>query len=80
MSHGNAVVDGYGVELGGIAAHAFYLFLHYLSDFVQMRMSRHKLCERVHHSYHGLSELLPPHAGGDPQCPGSRHASALCTY
>ena len=45
MPHGNAVVDGDGIELCGIAAQRFYLLFHYLTYLMQMGMTRNKLSE-----------------------------------
>ena len=45
MSHGNTIIYSYGIELSRIATHSLYLFLNYLSYFVQMSMTRNKLCK-----------------------------------
>ena len=79
VSHGDAVVDGDGIELGGKAAQFFNLFLDILTDFVQVDVTGYKLRERVDDGNDGLSHLLALHAVGHPQrtCPG--HAAALRT-
>ena len=77
MSHGDTVVDGDGIEFGGIAAHGLYLLLDDLSDFMQMGMSRHKLGERIDHCDDGFAELFTLHTCGDPECSGSCHSSSF---
>ena len=80
VSHGNAVVYGDGVELSGIAAHFFYLFLYYLSCLVQMSMSGHKLSERVNDGDDRLAKLLAFHAVGHPEGACAGHSSAFGAY
>ena len=77
VTHGDAVVDGDGIELCGIAAEFLYLALHHLSYFVQVGVSRHKLREGIDHGDDGFPKLLPLHTGGHPQCPGSCHLASL---
>ena len=79
VSHGNAVVNGDGVELGRIAAKSFYLFLYYLSSLVQMGMSGHKLGERVDNGNDRLAKLLTLHAIGHPEGAGAGHSPAFGT-
>ena len=80
MAHGNTVVYGYGIELCGIASHALYLGLHYLTNLVQMCVTRHKLCEGVHYGYDGLAKHLSLHAVCHPQGSCAGHAATLCTH
>ena len=77
VPHGYAVVDGDGVELSGIAAEVFYLFLYDLPYLVEVCMSGNELSERVDHSDDGLSELFALHAVGYPQGTRTCHASAF---
>ncbi len=77
VSHGDAVVHGNGVELGGIAPHGLYFLFHYLPYFVQMRVSGNKLREAVYYGYDRFAELLVFHTGGHPQGACSRHSSAF---
>ena len=80
VTHGNTVVYGYGIELCGIASHALYLGLHYLTNLVQMCVTRHKLCEGVHYGYDGLVKHLSLHAVCHPQGSCTGHAATLSTH
>ena len=80
MAHGYAVVYGYGVELGSIASHAFYLGLHYLAYLVQMSVPGYKLGKRIDDGYDGLAKHFPLHAIGHPQGAGACHTSPLGAY
>ena len=77
MPHGDAVVDGDGIELGGETALFFNLRLHELPYFVQMHVPGDELRERIDDGDDGLSHLFFLHAVGDPQGAGACHASAL---
>ena len=66
MAHGNTIVNGYGVELGSIAAHLLYLLTDNLSNLMQMGMARYKLSERVDNGYDGFAKLFPLHSCGHP--------------
>ena len=66
VSHGDTVVNGYGVEFRGIASHSLYLALHSLSYLVEMGMSGNKLCERVNDGYDGFAKLLALHSVRHP--------------
>ena len=68
VTHCDAVVDGYRVEFGGIAAHGLNLFLDYLANLVQMGVTRYKLCEGIYYGDDGLAKLFALHSGGYPQC------------
>ena len=78
VPHGDAVVDGYRVELGCETSKFLNLLFYKLSDFVQVRVPGHKLGERVDNGNHGLAYLLLLHSVGSPQSPCSRHAASLC--
>ena len=80
MPHCNTVVNGYGIELCGIASHLFNLTLYYLTYLMQVGMSGHKLRKRVDHGYDRLAKLPALHARCHPQRPGSCHASAFRTH
>jgi hypothetical protein len=45
VTHGNTVIHGNGIELGGKAAQTFNLSLDNLAGLVQMGVARYKLCE-----------------------------------
>ena len=77
MPHGYAIVYGYGVELGGIAASLLYLRLDVLPNLVQMRMAWHELREGVDDGDDGFPHLLFFHAVGHPQGAGACHAATL---
>ena len=80
VAHGNAVVDGDGVELSGIAAKSFYFFFNDLSSLVQMSMSGHKLGKRVYNGNNRFAKLLALHAIGHPQCTGTSHSPSFGAY
>ncbi len=66
VSHGDAVVDGYGVEFGGEASETFDLGFHYLSGFMQMGVAGDELREGVDNGNYRTAELLGFHASGAP--------------
>ena len=77
VAHGNAVVDGNGVELGCVAPQSFDFLLHDLSCFVQVGVTGHKLGEGINYGNDRLAKLLTFHAVGDPQGAGSGHAPSF---
>ena len=78
VAHSYSVVDGYGIEFGGKAAEAFYLFLYNLSGIMQVGMTRNKLGKRVYNGYHRTAHLFLRHAVRSPESPGAGHSSAFC--
>ncbi len=66
VSHGNTIVDGYGVEFGSIASHLFYFLFYNLSNLVQVCMSWYELGEGVYNSYDWFTELFMFHTCCDP--------------
>ena len=66
VTHGYAVVDGYGVEFGGKAAETFNFSFHFLSNLVQVSVSGDKLSERVNHGNNRFAHLLGLHAVSNP--------------
>ena len=80
MSHGDAVINGNRVELCGEASQLLYLGLHLLAGFVQMRVPRHELGERIDYGYDGFAHHFFFHPVGRPQgaCPG--HTAAFGTH
>ena len=76
MAHGDAVVDGDGVELRGEAPEGFDPLFDVLSDFVQVHVPRHELGERVGDADDRAAELFFAHAVGPPEAAGSRHPAA----
>ena len=78
MSHGNAVVDGYGVKLSSITAHLLYFCFHYLTCLMQMGVTWNKLGERVDYRNDRFAKLLTLHAVGNPQSTCSSHTATFC--
>ena len=66
VPHGDAVVDGDGVELSGIAAEALYFALDNLSGFVEVCVAGHELCKTIDDGDDGSAELFAFHAVGHP--------------
>jgi hypothetical protein len=66
MPHGNAVINGNGIELGSVATHFLYLLTDYLSYLMQVRMAWNKLSERVDNGNDGFTELFLFHTRGNP--------------
>ena len=77
VAHGDAVVDGDGVELGSEAAQAFDLFLDDLAGLVQMDVARYELCKGIGDSDDRLAELLFFHSVRKPEGPGAGHPASL---
>ena len=77
MPHGDAVVDGDGVELGRKAAQGVDFRLDPLADIVQVDMAGHELGEGIDHGNHRPADLFLTHAVGPPQGTGARHSSAF---
>jgi hypothetical protein len=75
MPHGDAVVDGDGVEFGRKAAQGVNLRLDPLADVMQVDMTGHELGEGIDHGDHRPADLLLAHAVGPPQGAGARHSS-----
>ena len=79
MSHGDAVVDGDGVEFGCIASHLLNLRFHNLSCLMQVGVTWNKLSERIDDGDDRLAKLLTLHAVGNPQSTCSGHTATFCT-
>jgi hypothetical protein len=77
MTHGDAIIDGNGIELGGKTAHIFYDFLYLLPDLVEVHMSRYELGKGVRDPDDGFPQLGFFHACSSPKTPSSRHLSAF---
>ena len=60
MAHGDAVVDGDGVELLGDAAGRLDLARHQLAEVLQMHMAGHELGEGIDHGDDRLAEIARP--------------------
>ncbi len=77
MAHGDAVIDGDGVELLGHAPGPLDLARHQLAEILQVHMAGHELGERIGHGDDRLAEVLVLHAGGAPQAAGAGHVAAV---
>ena len=77
MAHGDAVIDGDGVELLGDAAGLLDLARDELAEILQVHVAGHELGERVDHGDDRLAEVLVLHAGGAPEAAGARHVAAV---
>ena len=77
MAHGDAVIDGDGVEFLGDAARRLDLARHHLAEILQMHMARHELGEGIDHRDDGLAEIAILHAGGAPQAARAGHVAAM---
>ena len=62
VAHGDAVVDGDGVEFRGKAALRLDEGLDFLADLVEMHVSGDELRERIDNCYNGFPELFLFHA------------------
>jgi hypothetical protein len=58
VPHGYTVVNGDGIEFGGETAELLDFLFYHLTDFMQVRVSGDKLCERIYDSYNRLADLL----------------------
>ena len=77
VAHGDAVVDGDGVEFLGHAAGAFDLAGDQLAQVLEVHVARYELGEGVGNGDDRLFEVVILHAGGAPQCAGAGHVAAV---
>ena len=77
MAHGNAVVDGNGVEFLGDAARLLDLARDQLPHILEVHMTGHELGERIGNGDNGLAEIAFGHAGGAPQGARAGHVAAM---
>ena len=77
MAHGDAVIDGDGVELLGDAAGLLDLARDELAEVLQMDMAGHELGEGVDDGDDRLAEIAVLHAGRAPQAAGAGHVAAM---
>ena len=73
VPHGDPVVDGDGVELGGETAARFDALFDLLADLVQVHVARDQLRERIGDADDRPVELFLAHAVGAPEASGSGH-------
>ena len=77
MAHGDAVIDGDGVEFLGDAAGRLDLARDQLAEILQMHMAGHELGEGIGDGDDRLAEIPVLHAGGAPQAAGAGHVAAM---
>jgi len=77
MAHGDAVVDGDGVEFLGNAPRRLDFPGHQLAQILKMDVAGHELGEGIHHGNDGFAEIAVLHAGGTPQGAGAGHVAAV---
>ncbi len=77
MAHGDAVVDGDGVELLGDTAGRFDLAGDELAEVLEVDVAGHELGEGVHHRDDRLAEIRILHARGAPKAARARHVAAV---
>ncbi|TXT32351.1 MAG: Uncharacterized protein FD131_343 [Rhodocyclaceae bacterium] len=77
MAHGDAVVDGDGVEFLGNAAGCLDLARYQLPHVLEVHVARHELGEAVDHGDDRLAEVAILHAGSAPQGAGTGHVAAV---
>ena len=79
MPHGYTIIYGNSIELRSEAAQLLDSGLDFLSDLMEMNMSRNKLSERIHDSNDRLTELTILHTIRSPESSGSCHLRTDCT-
>ena len=77
VAHGDAVVDGDGVELLGDPARRLDLARHQLAEILQMHMAGHELGERIGDGDDRLAEIAVFHAGRAPEAARAGHVAAV---
>ena len=77
MPHGDAVIDGDGVEFLGDAAGRLDLARHQLAEVLEVDVARHELREGVDHGDDRLAEIAVLHAGGAPEAARAGHVAAV---
>ena len=80
MTHGNTIVNSYGIELGSIAAHLLDFLTYNLPNLMQVGMTRNELGKRVDNGNNRFAKLLMFHTCSHPQGTGSGHSSTFCAY
>ena len=73
VSHGDAVVDGYRIELSRKTAELLNSFLYDAGALIEVNVSRHKLRERIGDGNNRLAKMLLFHTVGTPKSTCRRH-------
>ncbi len=76
VTHGDAIVNGDGIELLGDTAGLLNLPSDQLPQVFQVDVAGNELSEGVHHRNDGLLEVFILHPGGAPQCACAGHIAA----
>jgi hypothetical protein len=77
MPHGNAVIDGNGIEFGRKTAQFLDFFFDGLADIMQVYMTGNKLSEGINNADDRFAELFFGHAIGPPETSGTSHQPAF---
>ena len=77
VAHGDAVVDGDGVELLGDAAGAGDLFGDELAEVLEVDVAGNELGEGVGDGDDGLAEVAVLHSGGAPETARAGHVASV---
>ncbi|MPL67232.1 hypothetical protein SDC9_12923 [bioreactor metagenome] len=77
VAHGDAVVDGDGVEFLGDAARSLDLARNHLAQILEVDVARHELGEGVDDCDDRLAEVAVGHAGGAPKATRAGHVAAM---
>ena len=77
VAHGDAVVDGDGVEFLGDAARRLDLPRHQLAKVLEMHVAGHELGEGIGDGDDRLAEIAVLHAGCAPKAAGAGHVAAM---
>ena len=77
VAHGDTVVHGDGVELGGETAQFPDFRLHQLTGLMQVRVAGDELREGIHDGDDRFSDLVRLHAGRPPKGAGACHPAPL---
>ena len=77
MTHGDAVVDGDGIEFLGDAASSLDLAGDELAKILKVHVAGHELGERVHHRNNRLAKIAVLHARRAPEAAGTGHVAAV---
>ncbi len=78
VAHGDAVVDGDGVEFFGHAARGLDFACDHLPQVFEVHVAGHELGEAVDHGNDGLAEVSVLHAGGAPEGACASHVATKC--
>ena len=77
VAHGDAIIDGDGIELLGDTARLLDFGRDQLPDILEVHVAGNKLSKGVDHGNDRLAEVAVLHAGGAPKRAGAGHVSAV---